>query len=108
MNSVERGLWRKAEEYREATKPQVFYMVELRTGKSVPSTVRIERHYTRPATGLWNRLRRRRWITDVEIVGIYGVDVRRFEITRSTNRPSTMTLSLAGQDALASFQKEWL
>ena len=82
----------------------IVYVLELAVGPG-PSTVRVERHVTRPATGLWNWLRRRRTVTDVLLCGVYRADVRDFVMTRSTNKPSTMSLSLSGRDLLADLQE---
>ncbi len=78
----------------------IVYVVEFRSGPGQPKTVRVERHTTREATGLWNRLRRRRLVTDVEVLGIFRANVHNFELQHSTNRPSTLSLSLSGSDPL--------
>ena len=59
--------------------------------------LRVERWDTRPATGLWNWVRRRRTITDKTLLGLYVVSGR-MEITRRLNRPDTFVAHYAGTD----------
>lgn len=84
----------------------IVYVTEMRTGPGRTPTVRVERHTMSPATGLWNWLRRRHVVTDVEVVGIYAAHIRNFEMTRSTNKPSTLRLSVEGRDLISYMTKE--
>lgn len=45
----------------------------------------IRRHTQRPATGLWNRIRRRRWEHVVEVVGAYPI--KHMRMSRGMNAP---------------------
>lgn len=79
--------------------PRVTHVIELHLDSR---TFALRRQWREPATGLWNRLRRRRWVLRDELVGLYACSgPLEFEAGWYMNRPGRCSVRLEGVDPLS-------